>query len=208
MPVRRRTDRHPFLYQRDDQAKFLLGRDGADVQRNAEGIAVIGDPRNDSHMLMSNCISPCSRPTMCFVDEARLTGVSKRPRVRRGSAPVTLALSMDRFLTSFCPRSLDRPLQIRSSRRPTVVPPGAWRIHTTRVADAAYRYGHAQIRHRYQLNLHTDPVPLFPDLLGFRAVPPDGTVDWKLFFDAVGTTPAQRSRKLTGNWCAHSFSCL
>jgi len=37
---------HPFLYQREDPAKFLLGIDGADVQRNAEGIAVIGDPRN------------------------------------------------------------------------------------------------------------------------------------------------------------------
>ena len=44
---------HPFLYQRNDPAKFLLGLDGADLQRNAEGIAVIGDPRNDSHMLMS-----------------------------------------------------------------------------------------------------------------------------------------------------------
>ena len=44
---------HPFLYQRNDPAKFLLGLDGADLQRNAEGIAVIGDPRNDSHMLVS-----------------------------------------------------------------------------------------------------------------------------------------------------------
>jgi hypothetical protein len=40
---------------------------------------------------------------------------------------------------------------------------------TREFVDAAYRYGHAQIRHRYQLNVHTEPVPLFPDLLGFRA---------------------------------------
>src|SRR5271167_1676273 len=44
---------HPFLYQRDDPAKFLLGSHGADVQRNADGIAVIGDPRNKSHMPIS-----------------------------------------------------------------------------------------------------------------------------------------------------------
>jgi hypothetical protein len=37
-------------------------------------------------------------------------------------------------------------------------------------ADAAYQSGHSQIRHSYQLNLQTDPVPLFPDLMGFRAV--------------------------------------
>jgi len=44
---------HPFLFERDDPAKFLLGVDGVDVQRNAHGVAVIGDPRNDSHMLIS-----------------------------------------------------------------------------------------------------------------------------------------------------------
>jgi len=31
---------NPFLYQRDDPAKFLLGPDGADLQRNTEGIAI------------------------------------------------------------------------------------------------------------------------------------------------------------------------
>src|SRR5512146_383579 len=44
---------HPFLFQRADPAKLLLGVDGADVPRNAEGTAIIGDPRNDSHMLMA-----------------------------------------------------------------------------------------------------------------------------------------------------------
>jgi hypothetical protein len=65
-------------------------------------------------------------------------------------------------------------------------------------ADAAYRYGHAQIRHRYQLNLHSDPVPLFPDLLGFRPVPREHALDWKLFFDAPGATTAQRCKKIDG----------
>jgi Animal haem peroxidase len=65
-------------------------------------------------------------------------------------------------------------------------------------ADAAYRYGHSQIRHRYRLNLQTDPVPLFPDLLGFRAVPAQCKVNWKLFFDAPGTSDAQRSKKIDG----------
>jgi len=65
-------------------------------------------------------------------------------------------------------------------------------------ADAAYRYGHAQIRHRYQLNRQTDPVPLFPDLLGFRPVPREHLVDWTLFFDAPGATSAQRSKKIDG----------
>src|SRR5678815_855368 len=35
-------------------------------------------------------------------------------------------------------------------------------------ADGAYRYGHSQIRHQYKLNRDTEPVAVFPDLLGFR----------------------------------------
>jgi len=48
------------------------------------------------------------------------------------------------------------------------------------------------------LNSHTDPVPLFPDLLGFRAVPRERRIDWTLFFDAPDVTPAQRSKKIDG----------
>src|SRR5271167_3661577 len=65
---------HPFLYQRDDPAKFLLGP--ADIQRNAEGTAVIGDPRNDSHMLISQLHLAVLKAHNAFVDDARLAGVS------------------------------------------------------------------------------------------------------------------------------------
>jgi hypothetical protein len=65
-------------------------------------------------------------------------------------------------------------------------------------ADAAYRYGHCQIRHRYQLNLATEPVPIFPDLLGFRAVPREWAVDWTLLFDAPQRDRAQRAKKIDG----------
>ncbi len=47
----------PYLYDLDDSAKLLLGLNDAgrpdDLQRNAQGIAIIADPRNDSHLLVS-----------------------------------------------------------------------------------------------------------------------------------------------------------
>src|SRR5277367_3910296 len=67
---------HPFLYQRDDPAKFLLGLDGADLQRNHEGTAIIGDPRNDSHMLMSQLQLAMLKAHNSFVDQARRAGVT------------------------------------------------------------------------------------------------------------------------------------
>ena len=64
---------HPFLYHRDDPAKFLVGPGGADLQRNAEGIAIIGDPRNDSHMLVSQLHLAMLKAHNAFVDESALT---------------------------------------------------------------------------------------------------------------------------------------
>ncbi len=46
-------------------------------------------------------------------------------------------------------------------------------------ADAAYRYGHGQLRERYRVKPGDPPVPLFPDLVGFRAVPASRVVDWR-----------------------------
>src|SRR5919198_5560213 len=43
----------PYLYAKDDPAKLLLSAAGNDVPRNHEGIALIGDPRNDVHLFTS-----------------------------------------------------------------------------------------------------------------------------------------------------------
>jgi hypothetical protein len=65
-------------------------------------------------------------------------------------------------------------------------------------ADAAYRYGHSQIRERYRVNRDAEPVPLFPDLLGFRPVQAALAVDWSCLVDLPGRPPAQRARRIDG----------
>jgi hypothetical protein len=52
----------PYLYRLNDPAKLLLENDG-DLPRNQEGIALIGDPRNDVHAFMSQMRFASSRPT-------------------------------------------------------------------------------------------------------------------------------------------------
>src|SRR6185369_9168046 len=47
-------------------------------------------------------------------------------------------------------------------------------------ADAAYRYGHSQIRHHYAVG--GQQLPLFPDLVGFRPVTAERRVDWGTLF--------------------------
>jgi Animal haem peroxidase len=189
---------HPFLYQRDDPAKFLLGVDGADLQRNAQGIAVIGDPRNDSHMLMSQLHLAMLKAHNMFVDEARLVGVASDHLFDEATRQLRWHYQWI-VHNEFLPALVGQTLADRVLREgPQWFRPVSSGFIPLEFADAAYRYGHAQIRHHYQLNPHTDPVPLFPDLLGFRPVPRQLTVDWTLFFDAPGATLAQRSKKIDG----------
>jgi hypothetical protein len=65
-------------------------------------------------------------------------------------------------------------------------------------ADAAYRYGHGQIRHTYRLTADGPAVPLFPDLAGFGPIPPDHRLDLAQIFDLPGRPPAQRAKRLDG----------
>ena len=189
---------NPFLYQRDDPAKFLLGLDGLDLQRNAEGIAIIGDPRNDSHMLMSQLHLAMLKAHNSFVDEVRLNGVAN-DRVF-DEAALQLRWHYQWFvLNEFLPALVGQTFIDQVLREgPRWFRPQHGGFIPLEFADAAYRYGHSQIRHRYRLNLETDPVRLFPDLLGFRTVSREHTIDWTLFFDAPGAAPAQRSKKIDG----------
>ena len=189
---------NPFLSQRDDPAKFLLGADGLDLQRNADGIAIIGDPRNDSHMLISQLHLAMLKAHNAFVDEARLVGTPADNVFEAAARNLRWHhqwIVLHEFLPSLVGQKLaDQVIQ----EGPRWFRPTRGVFIPLEFADAAYRYGHAQIRHRYHLSLQTDPVPLFPGLLGFRPVPREHALDWKLFFDAPGATTAQRCKKMDG----------
>jgi hypothetical protein len=133
-----------------------------------------------------------------FVDEARRTGVAN-DRVFDEAARQLRWHYQWIILNEFLPALVGKALVDRVLREgPQWFRTDHGAFIPLEFADAAYRYGHSQIRHRYQLNLQSNPVPLFPELLGFRAVPRDRTVDWTLFFDRHGATPAQRSKKIDG----------
>jgi hypothetical protein len=189
---------HPFLYQRDDPAKILLGSGGTDVQRNADGIAIIGDPRNDSHMLISQLHLAMLRAHNAFVDEARRNGTPAES-VFEAAARQLRWHHQWFILHEFLPALVGHTLAVQVLKEgPRWFHPGRSAFIPLEFADAAYRYGHCQIRHRYKLNSHTDPVALFPELLGFRPVPREREINWTLFFDARGATPAQRCKKIDG----------
>lgn len=172
---------HPFLFQRDDPALFLLGDD--DVLRNREGIAIIGDPRNDSHMLISQLHLAMQRVHNAFVFKARRAGMPEATLFDEAVREMRWHyqwIIVHEFLPAVIGHELAADLDAHGAR---YYDPGDVAFIPLEFADGAYRYGHSQIRHRYQANSDSEPAPLFPDYLGFRPVPPSRRVDWRLFFD-------------------------
>jgi hypothetical protein len=195
----------PYLFDVEDPAKLLLGRNQAgrldDLQRNAQGTAIIGDPRNDSHVVMAQMHLAFCRFHNAVVDHLR----------RREAPAGTLFDEAQRIvrwhyqwvvLRDFLPRLIGSELVNQLlTQGPEYYHPGDDPYIPVEFADAAYRYGHGQIRHSYRLNGAMEPAPIFPDLLGFRPVAPAHVVDWSYLFDLPGCGPAQKAKKIDGRLC-------
>jgi len=189
----------PYLYDKADAAKLLLGPDGVDVPRNEQGIALVGDPRNDVHLFMNQIQVGFIRLHNRLVDRLREDGTPEADlfeEARRAATWHYQWVITREFLPILIGAELtDRLLDFGADLyRPQDEEP----YIPFEFADAAYRYGHSQIRQRYQVNDSLGPVPVFPDLIGFCEVPPERRVEWSLLFDVPGRPAAQRAKRIDG----------
>jgi hypothetical protein len=185
----------PYLYRRDGPAK-LLDNDG-DLPRNQEGIALIGDPRNDVHVFMSQMQVGFIRAHNLLVDRLREDGAGDAELFDEARRALTWHyqwLIVNDFLPALVGSDLVDELRATGPRffRPSGEP-----FIPVEFADAAYRYGHSQIRQLYQLQPGGPLHPVFPDLIGFCPVG-DNHVDWSLLWDVPGLPPAQRAKPIDG----------
>jgi hypothetical protein len=188
----------PYLFSRDDPAKLLLGVGGNDVPRNQEGLALIGDPRNDVHIFVNQLHVAFLRAHNRIVDRLREDDVPE-PAIFDEGRRATMWHYQWILLHDYLPGLVGRQLveELLTEGRRYYVPDREPYI-PFEFADAAFRYGHSQIRHGYTINESSRELPMFPDLMGFGHVPPERAVDWWLLFDLPGRPPAQRSKRLDG----------
>jgi hypothetical protein len=164
------------------------------VPRNQEGIALIGDPRNDVQLFTNQMLVAFIRLHNRLVDQLHDFMAARREAVWHYQHVI-----LREFLPSLIGAELtaelleDGPRLYRIDDDPYI---------PFEFADAAYRYGHGQIRHTYRLVDDGPAVPLFPDLVGFGPLPADRRLDLTQVFDVPGRPPAQRAKRLDGRLAA------
>ena len=197
---------NPYFFDLRDPDKFLIGindaRQPSDVPRNAQGQALIADSRNDVHMIISQLHLAFLKFHNRIVDALRAQAAPGETLFDEARRVATWHYQWI-VVHEFLPLTVGEDLvaEILHRGRSAYVFKGAPRI-PVEFADAAYRFGHPQIRETYRLNDRTEGARIFPDLAGTRPVPAAYAVDWKHFFNIPGQPPAQPSRRIRAGLAA------
>ncbi|MDO8211284.1 heme peroxidase family protein [Conexibacter sp. CPCC 206217] len=212
----------PFLYESRDATfrgvKLLVGRNPAtdplqggdpldpqDLPRNEQGRALIGDPRNDENIVVSQLqlafLKLHDRAADRVRSATRLGGAALFDETRRLVTWHYQWVVVHDFLTRIVGAPLVRDVLTNGRRF------FSWEntpFMPVEFSAAAYRFGHSMVRPGYDLNETVTGVPIFSgrdrpgtfeSLHGFRRLPSLWTIDWSHFAPLTRRRP-QPSRKI------------
>jgi len=202
----------PFLYDQEDPVKLLVGRNQApihlpeDLPRNQQGRALIGDPRNDVHVIIAQLHLAFIRFHNAAVDYLRsrfapsddlLAEASRLTRwhyqwvvVHDYARRLVGSELLDQVLVANPAGGPSAELRFFRWKRQPFIP--------VEFSAAAYRFGHSQVRPSYQLNDTLESLPMLAEpqlphplqhLGGFRPLPKNWTVQWDRFLHIGGSSP-------------------
>jgi hypothetical protein len=204
----------PFQYDQEQPGRLLIADNGngeRDLPRNDQGIAVIGDPRNDENVIVSGLqilVLRFHNKIADIVDtEATLDPDERFDEVRRRVRWHYQWVVLHDYLPRICSQSLvDSLLKFDDDGEPKYklrfFLPRKNPYMPIEFSAAAFRFGHSQVRTAYSLN---DPIGVKPvfvpgdaagvgaDLRGGQTLLPNWTVDWPRFIPVAGSA-AQPSR--------------
>ncbi|HEV2787419.1 MAG TPA: heme peroxidase family protein [Solirubrobacteraceae bacterium] len=224
------ADDQPFLYEwtsrRDRGVKLLVGRNPpddrnaiADLPRNVQGRALLGDPRNDENLILAQLHLLFIRFHNKVVDHVREQARRRGDEDRlRGAELLHEAQRIVRWhyqwivAHDFLPKIVGdvagsmltgdagSPVRRRFYR---------WRNEPfipVEFSGAAFRFGHSIVRNGYKISSSEEAeIAIFvrdadPDGLdhlgGFRRLPPELKISWRRFFQLPGHPAPQPSSRI------------
>ena len=156
--------------------------------------ALIGDPRNDENVIVSQLHSVFLRFHNSLVDLLHGPHADFHTIQRLARWHYQWVVLHD-----FLPILVGDALTTKGLKDgPRFYHPEGQPFIPVEFADAAYRYGHSQIKADYQLRDSGPRFAVFPDLAGFRPLAAEHSVDWRLLFDVPVHPPAQRAKPIDG----------
>ncbi len=190
----------PYLYDNADGDKLLVAPNDQgepnDIPRTHQGIAVIGDQRNDTYLFIAHLHVALLKLHNRLVDTARADGVSPG-QVFETAQRLTRWHYQWVVVNEYLPlhageedvaQVLNNGPQLLTAERPPFVP--------VEFAAAVFRFGHAQVRTYYDVNEAIGRIALFPDLVGQRPLLAAQVPDWRRFFTFPGEPAPQASKRI------------
>ena len=199
----------PFQYDQAGDGRLLIGANGSgepDLPRNAQGVALIGDPRNDENVIVSGLQIAMLRLHNKLLDQAASEGTIAA--AERFDHVRTLVrwhyqwVVVHDYLPRICGHELGERLLDDDSDEPRYrlrfYRPVKNAYMPVEFSAAAFRFGHSQVRSAYDLNATIGVRPIFvpgddagegADLRGGQPLLPGWSVDWPRFLPLAGSSP-------------------
>ncbi|HSJ62418.1 MAG TPA: heme peroxidase family protein [Gemmatimonadaceae bacterium] len=192
----------PDIYDGSTGRLRIDHHDGADdLPRDAQGLALIGDPRNDENTAVSQL-----QLAFLKLHNAVFDHVEAEPQLKRsGETSFAAAQRLTRWLYQwavvhdFLPRVAGQDVVDdvfrKHGNRPVRTKVFNWQqriFMPVEFSVAAYRFGHSMARAVYPLNAAKPSVPFFggaEDMQGFRPLPSGHTIDFGFYFPIDGSAP-------------------
>lgn len=194
----------PHLYRTDDRDLFLVDPAGAapvdgngnpqdpldaELPRNRLGVALIGDPRNDENLIVSQLHLALLQFHNKVVEHVRAQQLTPPGRSTFEAAQQLVRWHYQWIvLKEFLPALVGQPMVDAVRRRRAFYTPRKEAFIPVEFAVAAHRFGHSMVRDGYRINANF-AGPIFPDLGGGRRVPRTNLIEWRRFFSFGGQQP-------------------
>ena len=206
-------DASPHLYDPTQRGRLLVSsqvngvENPNDVPRRADGHALLGDPRNDENLFLSQL-----HLLFLHFHNRLLIGRSFEEAQRQARFHYQAIVLYD-FLKRICDDAIYNFALERiegAIRQPVeerdypfflnaLIDEGSCLRMPVEFAAAAYRFGHSMVRSQYPVNENYPAIEIFDErfgTLGFRQVPPELTVDWRFLLNVKKCHPFANSKAI------------